>query len=149
MANTPDPAPGAAAPTEAAAVLLQADSEFDRSVAEKGVDAWVSTFAEDGIMFRAGEVVRGRAAIRELMAPAFATPGFSLRWKPVRAEIAASSDLGYTYGTYESISVEPDGSRQVRTGMYVTIWKKQADGSWKVVVDLGSSTPPPEPKPAD
>ncbi len=76
-----------------------ADADFDRAVAEKGVDAWVAAFAEDGIMFRAGEIVRGHAAIRELMAPTFSTPGFSLRWKPVHADIAASGDLGYTYGT--------------------------------------------------
>jgi uncharacterized protein (TIGR02246 family) len=126
-----------------AAVLVQADIDFDKAVAEKGVEAWVSFFAEDGIMFRAGEVVQGRAAIRELMAPTFATPGFSLRWKPVRAEIAASSDLGYTYGTYESTSPGSDGKPATRTGMYVTIWRKQSDGSWRVAVDLGSPAPPP------
>ncbi len=148
MATDPNVASGTsgtAGKADAAAVLLQADSDFDRSVAEKGVEAWVSAFAEDGIMFRAGEVVRGHARIREMMAPAFATPGFSLRWKPVRADIAASGDLGYTYGTYESASVGPDGAPQIRTGMYVTIWKRQPDNSWKVAVDLGSASPPPKP----
>ena len=130
---------------DAAAVLLQADSDFDRAVAAGGIEAWVAYFAEDGIMFRAGEVVRGHAAIREMMAPAFATPGFSLRWKPVRADIGASGDLGYTYGTYENTSPGADGKPEVRTGMYVTIWKLQPDKSWKVAVDLGSPAPPPKP----
>jgi ketosteroid isomerase-like protein len=149
MAADPSVAGGTPTEADAGAVLIKADSDFDRSVAEKGVEAWVSAFAEDGIMFRAGEVVQGHTAIRELMAPGFATPGFSLRWKPVRADIAASGDLGYTYGTYESRSPGPDGAPQVRTGMYVTIWKKQPDGSWKVVVDLGSGSPPPPPKPSN
>ena len=148
-ANAVDGTSGTGGKADAGAVLLQADSDFDRSVAEKGVEAWVSAFAEDGIMFRAGEVVRGHAGIRELMAPAFATPGFSLRWKPVRADMAASGDLGYTYGTYESGSVGPDGAPQMRTGMYVTIWKRQPDNSWKVAVDLGSASPPPPPKPSN
>jgi ketosteroid isomerase-like protein len=125
---------------------MKADADFDAAVAAKGIEAWVATFAEDGLMFRAGEPVHGRPAIRELMAPAFATPGFSLRWQPVAADIAASGDLGYTYGTYQNSSPGADGKPEVRTGMYVTIWKKQADGSWKAVVDLGSSAPPPQPK---
>jgi ketosteroid isomerase-like protein len=133
----------------AAAVLLEADSEFDRAVAAQGVEAWVAAFAEDGIMFRAGEIVRGHASIRELMAPAFATPGYSLRWKPVRADIAASGDLGYTYGTYESTARGSDGKPVTGTGMYVTIWRKQADGSCKVAVDLGSAAPPHSPSPTD
>jgi ketosteroid isomerase-like protein len=136
-------------PTDAAAVLLKADADFDLAVAAKGVDAWVAAFAADGIMFRAGEIVRGRAAIRELMAPTFSTPGFSLRWRPVHADIAGSGDLGYTYGSYESVSPGSAGEPVKRTGMYVTIWKKQVDGSWKVAVDLGSAAPPPPPNPSN
>jgi ketosteroid isomerase-like protein len=137
---------GPAPQADAREVLMKADADFDAAVAAKGIEAWVATFAEDGLMFRAGEPVHGRPAIRELMAPAFATPGFSLRWQPVAADIAASGDLGYTYGTYQNSSPGADGKPEVRTGMYVTIWKKQADGSWKAVVDLGSSAPPPQPK---
>jgi ketosteroid isomerase-like protein len=149
MAADPSDSGRSAVALDPSAELLNADTDFDKAVAEKGVDAWVFAFAEDGIMFRTGEIVRGHAAIRELMAPAFDTPGFSLRWKPVRADIATSGDLGYTYGTYESISPGPDGKPATRTGMYVTIWKRQADGSWKVVVDLGSASPPPPPKSTD
>jgi uncharacterized protein (TIGR02246 family) len=126
------------------AELIKADTEFDAAVAAKGIDAWVAAFAEDGQMFVSGTPVKGRDAIRELMAPSFSTAGYSLRWKPVAAEIAASGDLGYTYGTYESSSPGPDGKTISRTGMYVTIWKKQADGSWKAAVDLGSAAPPPK-----
>lgn len=134
---------GTAPPMDGRAALMKADADFDAAVAAKGIDAWVETFAEDGLMFRAGTPVKGRDAIREMMAPAFATSGFSLRWKPVAAEIATSGDLGYTYGTYEMASPGADGKPETRTGMYVTIWRKQADGSWEAAVDLGSAAPPP------
>ncbi len=50
--------------------------------------------------------------------------------------------MGYTIGTYE-LTVEQDGASMVTVGKYVTLWKKQADGSWKVVVDCFNADGPP------
>ncbi len=124
--------------------LMQADIDFDRATAETGVEGWVAHFAEDGQMFPAGaEIVSGRQAIREAMAPAFANPGFSLRWKPLGAEVARAGDLGYTYGTYVARGPGPEGRLTERHGKYVSIWRKQRDGTWKVAVDIGNSSPSP------
>jgi len=124
--------------------LMQADRDFDKATAETGVEGWVSYFAEDGQMFPAGaEMVSGRQAIREAMAPAFGNPEFSLRWQPLGADVSRGGDLGYTYGTYVAKGPGPQGNVVERHGKYVSIWKKQADGSWKVVVDIGNSSPAP------
>jgi ketosteroid isomerase-like protein len=124
--------------------LMQADRDFDKATAETGVEGWVSHFAEDGQMFPAGaEIVSGRQAIREAMAPAFGNPEFSLRWKPLGADVSRAGDLGYTYGTYVAKGAGPQGQTVERHGKYVSIWKKHADGSWKVVVDIGNSSPAP------
>ena len=53
------------------------------------------------------------------------SPGFSLQWTPAKAEVSESGDLGRTSGTYESTM----GGVTDR-GKYLTVWKKQADGSW-------------------
>ena len=63
-----------------------------------------------------------------------------LTWTPVGADISASGDLGYTYGTYEFSSKDKDGKTVVDHGKYTSIWKKQGDGSWKVVLDMGNSS---------
>ena len=123
-------------------VLMEADRAFARATAERGTDGWVSHFAETGTMFRDGEIVRGNEAIRALMGPAFATEGSGIAWEPTEADIAKSGDLGYTIGRFESTAVGPDGQQSRRTGTYVTIWKKQADGTWKVAVDIGSNNVP-------
>jgi len=60
----------------------------------------------------------------------------------VKAEIARSGDLGYTYGNYEFITMDSLQKESKTYGNYVTIWKRQADGSWKYVLDGGVSTPP-------
>jgi ketosteroid isomerase-like protein len=68
-----------------------------------------------------------------------------LTWTPVHADMAASGDLGYTYGTYEFRSIGKAGKPSIEYGKYVSIWKKQKDGSWKVVMDMGNSSPRPNP----
>lgn len=123
-------------------VLMEADRAFARAAAEHGADGWVSYFAETGTMFNSGEIVRGHNQIRALMEPAFSADGSGIAWEPTEAEIAASGDLGYTIGRFESTAIGPDGQRRTRTGTYVTIWKKQQDGSWKVAVDIGSNNAP-------
>jgi ketosteroid isomerase-like protein len=64
-----------------------------------------------------------------------------LTWTPVGADISSSGDLGYTYGTYEFESKDKDGKPVVEHGKYTSIWKKQRDGSWKVVLDMGNASP--------
>jgi ketosteroid isomerase-like protein len=133
----------AAAPDEREA-MLQADRDFDKATAEKGVDGWVSFFDESGMMFPDGrDIVKGRGAVRDLMAAAFARPGYSLRWKPAGVEVARSGDLGYTWGHAVIRAQDQQGKPVTRYSKYVTIWKKQADGSWKVAVDIGTSSPAP------
>ena len=63
----------------------------------------------------------------------------TLSWKPVGADVAASGDLGYTWGNWKYQA--PDTAYY---GNYFTAWKKQKDGSWKVALDGGNSSPKPD-----
>lgn len=60
-----------------------------------------------------------------------------LVWKPLFAKISEAGDLGYTYGTWEYFLKGEDTAAS--EGCYVTIWEKQVDGSWKFVLDTGTS----------
>jgi ketosteroid isomerase-like protein len=123
---------------------MQADLAFARATAERGAEGWAAWFAEGGRQFTARGTVEGRAAIRAHMAPVFADTNFRLDWRPTAAEAAASGDLGWTVGRWEASQRRADGSREVTgAGNYVTLWKRQADGSWKVALDIGNSDPPP------
>lgn len=62
----------------------------------------------------------------------------TLSWEPVFADVAASGDLGYSWGNWKF--VQPD---TIYYGNYFTAWKKQADGSWKITLDGGNDTPAP------
>jgi ketosteroid isomerase-like protein len=68
-------------------------------------------------------------------------PTASLTWKPMQADASSAGDLGYTWGRYEYRERAADGRVVVETGTYVTIWRRQPDGSWKVVLDGGTPDP--------
>ena len=120
-------------------VLIQADTDFCRAAAARGAEGFVSFFAPDASILPAkSSVVTGIDALREVYRKVWATPGFSLAWKPLKAEMARSGDLGYTFGTYERKYRNAAGETVAETGKYMTIWKKQADGSWKAAVDMGN-----------
>lgn len=122
--------------------IFAADEEFNRVTGQLGAAGWVDFFAPDGRMVVNGAEITGKDAIREAMEPYLSA--VRLEWRPTRAAARAGSDLGYTVGRYRATPKEnPDSV--IDTGTYVTIWERQADGSWKVALDVGS--PDPEPRP--
>jgi ketosteroid isomerase-like protein len=121
--------------------LLEADRAFNRATQESGADGWVSSFDAGGGMIQAGTgEIQGLEAIREAMEGMLSPPGVSLTWDPIRAHASADGTLGFTVGEYEVTSPGEDGQPAVSHGLYVSIWRRQADGSWKVMMDLGNPT---------
>jgi ketosteroid isomerase-like protein len=125
--------------------LIQLEADFMKAAAERGSQGYMSFYADDAAELPNGEnMLQGKENIAKTM-------GFlddknnHLTWTPVHADMAASGDLGYTYGTYEFRSKDKDGKPTVEYGKYASIWKKQKDGSWKVVMDMGNSSPSPKP----
>src|ERR1039457_1030910 len=64
-----------------------------------------------------------------------------LVWTPTDAAMGPSGDMGYTWGHFEGRSKDANGNPVVTTGRYMTIWRKQPDGNWKVVLDAGANEP--------
>ncbi|MGA3091199.1 MAG: nuclear transport factor 2 family protein [Terriglobales bacterium] len=121
-------------------LLFQLEADFAADVASHGHDAFLSHFAEDGV-----EVVDGGGfdSIDAMRKRAPWPEGATLTWTPVKADMSASGDLGYTYGNYVFTAKNKQGKVVVNYGKYTSIWKKQNDGRWKVVVDMGNSSPDP------
>jgi ketosteroid isomerase-like protein len=124
----------------AAERLLQVDKEFAQASEAKGAqEAFALFLAEDAMQLPGGaQPVFGRKAIVESMGS-----GYVLKWEPKKAEVAKSGELGWTWGTFELHMKDGEGKPVVRYGKYVNVWRKQKDGKWKVIVDLGNPSPPP------
>jgi ketosteroid isomerase-like protein len=117
--------------------LVDSERTFARAAAELGtLHAFRAYLADDAVLFRPRAV-----NAQEWLSEAPDTPGL-LSWEPVVADVSAAGDLGYTTGPWE-YRQDPDDAAQSH-GNYFTVWKKQADGSWKAVIDHGISNPPPD-----
>jgi len=118
--------------------MIKTDREFSRmSVKEGAPVAFDAYMAENAIMLRNGTgPLTGRDAINKNFEnfPKNAT----LKWKPIMAEISQSGDFGFTIGDWELSTVDPNGHEKKGFGNYISIWKKQPDGSWKFIFDSGT-----------
>ncbi len=123
--------PGQTEREKALASLVEAERAFSRTSDEKGIPAaFLAWLAPDAIVYRPMPV-EGRP-VYEKMDPA--NPAH-LIWEPEVAEIAASGEMGYTSGPYR---LSPRrGDEPTRFGRYVSVWKKQPDGAWRVFLDIG------------
>lgn len=121
--------------------------ELDRAWAEstKDLEKFLSFYAPDASVYPPGmPVVNGSTAIRQTLTEIFSTPGFSLHFTCTKAVVSSSGDIGYTVGYTEMTLNDSAGNPVTEKGKYVTLWKKQAGGQWKVVEDIfNADTPPP------
>lgn len=119
--------------------LMQADRDFNKATQERRLDGWMDYMA-DNIVLGHEEPNIGKDAVRKAMA-SLNDPDASLTWAPTYGEMFASGDLGFTTGKWVRKGKDKQGVERVRTGRYLSVWKKQADGSWKVVWDGGAPDP--------
>ena len=136
------PSPHQADVAQIKSALQDADRAFNQATARQRAEGWMQYMAPDGAIIRPAGTLTG-PAVREAITRMFADTSFTLTWEPVQADAGASGDLGYTIGHWESHYRDEKGAPASRTGRYLTIWKQQADRSWKVVQDIGVQDPAP------
>ena len=128
--------------------LRKADSDWAATLAAKDLDGFLSYFAPDAVVLPPHlPVLNGAESIRQWATTSFNFPGFAVTWTTTAVEVADAGDMGYTLGDF-TFHVEINGRPLDDHGKYVTNWKKQADGSWKVVVDAFNSDVEMMPGPA-
>lgn len=115
--------------------ILQTERDFQTMAGSKGLPEAFSYYADSSACLnRGGIIVHGKDSIRIF----YTGPGFKearLEWKPELVEVSASADLGYTYGNYLYTSKDSAGLMIRSEGVFHTIWKRQADGTWRYVWD--------------
>lgn len=124
-------------PIEAVRAMVDAEKRFYQTGQERGTRAaFLSFLADDGIVFRPGPV-NGKEAWEKR-----AETGLDLVWEPTLAVIARRGDFGYDTGPakWRANKKENEFSGY---GHFISIWKKQKDGSWKVALDCGIENPKP------
>ncbi|MCI0402822.1 MAG: nuclear transport factor 2 family protein, partial [Acidobacteria bacterium] len=123
--------------------MVETERAFARTSVERGVPlSFYEFFAEDGISF-SPHPGKYRENFRKDPPQPPAQRQFMLNWWPVYGDVAESGELGYNTGPVLFSDLTPQ-KRPSRHGYFFSVWKKQADGTWRVVVDMGTDVPPVE-----
>ena len=114
--------------------IVDTEKEFSDLARKEGIPAAFLAFAaEDAVLMRNNTLVIGKEALKESFRGS--PKNVSLSWQPDFVDVAESGDLGYTYGKFIYTSTDSLGKKSVQEGVFHTVWKRQADGSWKFVWD--------------
>lgn len=126
--------------TPGKAFLFDLEAKFAKDVVERGGAGFADWFADDGVALgNAAAPLIGKVAIAK--SATWSPKVYELTWDPHDGLMGPSGDMGYTWGHYEGHSKDANGNPVTTSGRYMTIWRKQKDGNWKVVLDAGSTEP--------
>lgn len=122
------------------AFLYNLEAKFAQETAQGGGPAFAKWFANDAVELSNGQAPTiGKAAI--VAGATWKPTDYQLTWTPEGGRMGPAGDMGFTWGHYEGHAKQPDGTPIVESGRYMTVWKKQADGSWKVALDASNEEP--------
>jgi ketosteroid isomerase-like protein len=124
---------------EGRAAIMNLEREFRRDAQSRGLaKAFADYLTNESRLHRQQQLpLIGKDAIRAFLSQ----KTMSVIWEPTKADIALSGDLGYVYGSYESKD-NPAQATVIEKGYYVRVWKRGADGKWKIALDVTHPLPP-------
>jgi uncharacterized protein (TIGR02246 family) len=113
----------------------------------KDADKVASFYADDAtVVIPNAPAIHGREALRGGLKEVFADANFKLEFNPAGVEASKGGDLGYVKGAYTVTQTDPKTKKAVtEKGNYLMVYKKQADGSWRIINDWASSEGPAAP----
>lgn len=123
----------------ALAPVVKAEHDFAQLSIDQGMKpAFLAYAAPDGVIFNR----RGPVNAIESWSQREPAPTGLLTWWPTYADVSHAGDLGWTTGPFE-FREKPTDEKPADTGHFFTVWRKQPDGAWKWVLDLGARHPAP------
>lgn len=122
--------------------ILRAEADFEKARAEKGLEGWLSFFADDTADLAPGAPITNTKATMRQRLEQHWNPNLELKWQPQLVHVSRSHDLGYTVGYWQLFDRTKPNTPAIATGKYMTVWQKQKDKSWKAVADIGNQDPP-------
>ena len=129
---------------ERASLMGADDALFEAySTSDDPADTLSAHFLDDAnVLAPDAPLARGKEESLAVFAALEALPAYSLTWKASMADVGGAADLGYTIGTYHMEFQDPVGNPVEIDGKFMTVWKKQSDGSWKIAVDMFNANGP-------
>lgn len=128
-------------PSKLADEVKVADRQFCDDTRKEKLEGWVKWFSKDSTLGGLKSPVKGEAALREHYKGLFGSNYIDVEWDPTKAEVFPGGDLAYTVGRYKWHFRNEDNKDTFESGTYLTVWRKEKDGNWRVISDFGSKDP--------
>jgi uncharacterized protein (TIGR02246 family) len=129
--------------------VKQADANWSKAAESRDLDATVAYYSDEATVLPPNApVASGKAGIRAMWTELL-NPHTTVTWQVTKADAALSGEMAYVIGTYQIAAKDPEGKAMEDRGKLLEVWKKQADGKWKVDADIfntdlpGLPTAPP------
>ena len=119
------------------AEIMETEKSFTEMAGEEGIaKAFMAYAAEDAVLMRNNVLVTGKdELVKHFEKQSTGPKDEKLSWKPDFVDVSASGDLAYTYGHFTYSYTDSTGTTIENKGVFHTVWKRQADGSWRFVWD--------------
>lgn len=122
--------------------LREADASYSKAGNARDLDGFMAHYASDAVGYPPNEpTVTGVDALRAYLGKFFQDSAFAATFRPVSIEVSSDGTMGYTLNTVELRATGPDGQPASQRVRDLHVWRKQADGSWKLVIDLWNVEP--------
>ena len=129
-------------PEDERAGLMRASREWAHAAASGDLERALAYWTDDAILLPPDQpAVVGKDAIRAWIRQASSIPGFSITWEPELATVSNGADVGYLVERNRMTFRDVSGELKTQYGKAVTVWRKQADGGWKCVIDTWNTSP--------
>ena len=115
--------------------VFAAESSFAASMARRDLKAFAALVSREAVFFSDTAALRGKEAVVEAWRKFFLEPKAPFSWRPETVEVLSSGTLGLTSGPVH----DPAGKL---IGTFTSIWRRDADGSWRIIFDKGCPPPP-------
>jgi ketosteroid isomerase-like protein len=117
--------------------LMQISREWSKLAATDSVEKILSYWADDAVVMSPGQSpLKGKNAIREMLEGTSKIPGFKISWEPLSVFVSKSGDMAYLIEQNQITVNDSLGKPITEFNKGVTIWRKEADGSWRNIVDM-------------
>ncbi|HEY5808678.1 MAG TPA: nuclear transport factor 2 family protein [Povalibacter sp.] len=117
-------------PAQLTQQVRDAETAFAATMAQRDLDAFASYLAEDAVFFGREEALRGKAAVVAGWKPLYQGEKPPFSWRPESVEVLSTGTLAHSTGPV----FDPNGKQ---VGSFNSVWRREADGRWRVVFDKG------------
>jgi ketosteroid isomerase-like protein len=130
---------GTAARVSSKADIRKRDLAWEAAVQAKDFDRVLDFYRDDCVgMFTGLPMSVGKSSIGDIWRRVLSRSELNLHWKPTHIELARSGELAYDFGSMTLTYIDTKGAKVDFVGKYIVVWKKGADGQWRVAVDASN-----------